>query len=343
MTTVPHTREESRARLEDIILGYQKTQALYAAAKLSLAEHLAPGPLEVGALAAATGAHRGGLYRLLRVLEYLGLVREPAPGTFELTDLGAHLRGDSSSGIRDEVLVNVELFWGAWGLLEHGVRTGESSVPLAHGAPFFEFLHRQPEQVGRFNRVMTSMVSQMAKAFVSAYDFGPFRTIVDIGGGRGTLLTTILEAHPRSRGILFDLPSTAEEARTSLRDSGLGGRCVCIGGNFFESVPSGDLLILSAVISDWSDEQSVQILRNCRRALAAEGRLLLIERLLAPDQPAPLSSFMDLHMLVIGGGTGRSEAEYRRLLTDAGLDLVRVVPTDSPRSIFEARPSTPGT
>ena len=244
----------------------------------------------------------------------------------------------SNSPLHDEILMTGDAFYAWWGRLEHSVRTGESSVRGIEGVSAFEYLHRDPEQARRFNRLMSAMIGSMAKGVLSAYDFRPFGTVVDIGGGRGTLLAAILAAHPRLRGVLFDLPATAEEARSALAALGLTDRCECVGGDFFAAIPAGDCLVLSAVISDWDDEKSVAILGNCRRSVAPEGKVLLIERLLEPEQPAPPTAFLDLQMLVIGGGTGRSAAEYRRLLAAAGFELVRVIPTGTARSIFEARP-----
>jgi len=326
------------AALEDMIGGYQKTQALYVMARLGIADRLAHGPQPADALAGAIQVDPGACYRLLRALEFLGVVREPSPGVFALTRLGEALKSDAPGALREEVLLTGDVFARWWGGLEHSVRTGESSVPGIEGVSSFEYLHRDPEQTRRFNRLMSAMVGAMARGVVAVYDFSPFRSVVDIGGGRGTLLATILEAHPQLRGILFDVPATIEEAKTAIAARGLGARCECVGGDFFAEVPKGECLILSAVLSDWNDDKCVTILKHCRRSVASDGRLLVLERLLDPEKPAPQSAFMDLQMLVIGGGTGRSAAEYRRLLASAGFDLARVIPTGSARSIFEARP-----
>ena len=154
-----------------------------------------------------------------------------------------------------------------------------------------------------------------------------------------SLISTILKANPQLRGVVFDVPTTIEEAKQAITAMGLTERCECVGGDFFAHVPSGDCLVLSAVLSDWNDEKCTVILKNCRRAVAVDGRLLVLERLLEPERPAPPSAFMDLQMLVIGGGTGRSEPEYRSLLRAAGFELQRVIPTGTSRSVFEARPA----
>jgi SAM-dependent methyltransferase len=330
--------EAEDIRLEDLVRGYQKTQVLHVAARLGLADLLAAGPRSAEELAGPAGADPRALYRLLRALAVLGVVHELRPGRFALTPFGRRLRAGAPGGAHEELLLTGDAFYRWWGALEHSVRTGESSVPGIEGASSFEWMHRRPEQVQRFNRLMSEMIGAMARAILAAYDFGGFGTVVDVGGGRGTLLAAILEAHPAVRGVLFDLPATADEARPLIAARGLAERCTCVRGDFFAGVPTGDAILLSAIVSDWDDERSVALLAQCRRALPPDGRLLLVERLLVPDEPAPPSAFMDLQMLVIGGGTGRSEAEYRALLAAAGFDLLRVIPTRSPRSLFEARP-----
>lgn len=337
--TPPDANVNAAEALSERVIGYQQTQVLYAAARLGLADHLSEGPMDPDALASRVGAHPGALYRLLRALEVLGVVSEPTPGTFALTDSGKLLRKDSPSGLHDDILMNVELFWADWERFEDAVRTGRPTTPQVRGATFFEHLHKSPEHTQLFNRVMKTMVGAMADAMVEAYDFRPFRRIVDVGGGSGQLLSAILRAAPQARGVLYDLPATAEEARAHMDAVGLGARCECVGGDFFESVPAGDLILLSGVIGDWTDEESVRIFTNCRGAIDPNGKLLLFERVLVPEEPPPFATFLDLHMLVIGGGSGRSAAEFRNILSPARFELSRVVPTRSPRSVVEATPA----
>lgn len=325
--------------LQEHILGYQRTQVLYVAARLGLADRLAEGPTDADALASRVHAHPESLYRLLRALEVLGIVGEPEPGTFALTASGKLLCADSPSGLHDDVLMSVELSWPEWGRLEDTIRSGRPATPEVRGEDFFGHLHANPESARLFNRVMQHMVGTMAQAVIEAYDFRPFRRIVDVGGGSGQLLSVILRAAPEARGVIYDLPATAEEARAFMNAQGLGDRCECTGGDFFASVPAGDVILLSGVIGDWDDEQCVRIFRNCRAAIEPGGKLLLLERVVVPEEPPPPSAFLDLHMLVLLGGTGRSAAEFRRVLSPAGFELSRIVPTRSPRSIVEAVPS----
>jgi SAM-dependent methyltransferase len=325
--------------LREEIIGYQRTQVLYVAARLGIADQLSERPVDSATLASRAGAHPESLYRLMRALEVLGAVHEPTPGTFALTDAGELLRSDSSSGLHDDVLMNVDLSWSQWARLEDTIRTGEPTTERVWGTSFFEYLHRSEEHTQRFNRVMKNMVGAMAEAVVDAYDFRPFRRIVDVGGGSGQLLSAVLGAAPEAKGVLFDLPATAGEARNRMDALGLGERCECVGGDFFESVPAGDLIILSGVVGDWNDEQCVQIYTNCRRVIDSGGRLLLLERVLIPEEPAPSTAFLDLHMLVLLGGKGRTAAEFANTLSRAGFELTKVIPTRSERSIVESRPA----
>lgn len=340
MSTRPTTNGAADS-LRGQVIGYQRTQVLYVAARLSIADHLSGNPMDSDALASRTGAHPGALYRLLRALEVLGVVHEHDPGTFELTAAGELLKADSPSGLRDDVLMNVELCWSQWERLEDTIRTGRPTTEQVRGATFFEHLHRDEEHTKLFNRTMQQMVGAMAEAVIEAYDFTRFQKIVDVGGGSGQLLSTILRAAPGARGVLYDLPTTANEARVFMDSLGLAERCDCVGGDFFKSVPGGDLILLSGVVGDWNDEQCVQIFRNCRRSIEPNGRLLLLERVLVPEEPPPPTAFLDLHMLVLLGGRGRSAAEFADTLSPAGFELERVIPTRSERSIVEATPSSP--
>lgn len=335
-STVP-SAQQIPAVLSNIAAGYMRTRALYVAATLELADHLRQRPQTCDELARTVEAHPRALYLLLRSLESLGLFREPEPGLFALTPLGMHLCKDAPGGFHSFILMT-GMFWTLWEGLPYTIKTGQSADQHILGMSSFDYLQQHPQEAAIFNEAMTLRVSAFAPAIVASYDFSPFHTITDIGGGHGKLLATILQAVPSARGVLFDMPVTIEGARQAMEQQGLSGRCSYVSGDFFAEVPGGDLQILSAVISDWDDEKSIQILSNCRRSLASAGRLLLIDRTLSPQEKASPLAFLDLTLLVGGGGTSRSEAEYQALLAKAGFELLRVVPTKTEVSIFEARP-----
>jgi SAM-dependent methyltransferase len=184
----------------------------------------------------------------------------------------------------------------------------------------------------------------MAVAVAATYDFSPFRTVVDVGGGNGALLIVILNANPKLNGVVFDMPGAAERATKNIADSRLADRCKAVGGDFFEKVPSGgDAYLLKHVIHDWDDERAVKILESCRRAMPPSGKLLIVEGVYPEriDQSldARGAAANDVNMLVNTGGRQRSETEFRALYEAAGFALTRIVPTPARVSVIEGTPS----
>jgi ubiquinone/menaquinone biosynthesis C-methylase UbiE len=207
----------------------------------------------------------------------------------------------------------------------------------ALGMELFDWYAQNPEEAGFFNAAMGNLSALAASELMRVYDFSAVRTVADVGGAHGVLLTTVLRANPAARGILFDLPHVIETAAEVIVAAGLSQRCELVSGDFFEAVPDGaDLHLLKQIIHDWDDERATQILKNCHRALAAAGRLLLVEMVIPPDnQPSPAQA-MDLNMLVLLGGRERTEQEYQSLLEAAGFRLERIIQTHSPFSVIEA-------
>src|SRR5262245_36383028 len=204
--------------------------------------------------------------------------------------------------------------------------------------PIFDCLGKHPEQASMFSETMVGFHGAEPATVAAAYDFSELKTIVDVGGATGNLLTTILGRYPKSRGILYDLPHVVRDASALIKARGLTDRVTIQAGSFFESVPTGgDAYLLSHVIHDWPEEQCLTILGNCRRAMNSNSRLLIIEMVLpAGDTPHP-GKMLDMMMLVGPGGQERTEQEYGTLLAKAKLRLTRVVPTESPVSVVEAR------
>lgn len=205
------------------------------------------------------------------------------------------------------------------------------------GMTIFEYLAAHPQEASYFNEAMIGFHGDEPQAVASAYSLGAGETIVDVGGGTGNLLAALLEGHPGTRGVLADLPHVIADARAFIQSRGLLDRVAVDATDFFERVPaSGDVYILSHVIHDWSEDQCLTILGNCRHAMKPDGRLLIVEMVLPPgDTPHP-GKLLDLAMLVMPGGQERTEEEYRHLLGRAGFQLTRVVPTASAVSIVEA-------
>jgi hypothetical protein len=330
---------QAQAVLQQMTNGYWATQIIYVAAKLGIADLLNSGPLGIQALAESTETHGPSLYRLMRALASLGVVREREAGDYETTALGRCLVRGSPGALQARAILNGEEWYAAWGGLLQSVRTGETAFDHIVGKPFFEHLAANAKSASVFNEAMASSTEGAARAVADAYDFSRFKTIVDVGGGTGAFLAGILQANPHARGVLFDQPNVAAAAGGLLTSAGVADRCDVVGGDFFEAVPGGgDVYMLSWIIHDWDDDRSVAILKNCRRAMAHDARLLVIEQVIPPGNEASLSKLYDLHMLVLSGGRERREDEYRDLLAASDLQLARVIPTDVPRSVIEALP-----
>jgi hypothetical protein len=321
----------------DMIKGFWVSRALYVAAKLGIADLLVDEAKSGEDLARATGTHAPSLYRVMRALDSVGVFTQDDRGWFGLTPLGATLRTDVAGSLRYFVIEELgENHYPAWEKVLHSVQTGAIAFDHVYGASKWQYMAEHPDEARIFDAAMSSFSSVVSAEVVAAYDFSSSATVVDVGGGDGTLLAAILKGNPSLRGVLADLPHVAEHARGRLKAEGLADRCEIAAGSFFESAPAGDTYVLKFIIHDWDDQRSAEILRNCRRAMAANGRVLLVEAVIQPGAATSFSKYVDLNMLVMTGGRERTEAEYRALLDLAGLRLTRIVPTHTELSVIEA-------
>jgi O-methyltransferase len=319
-------------------------QLVHAMARLQIADQLADGPLTVEELSSAADAQPGPMRRLVRGLASVGLVEVDSDDRVSLTETGALLGSDVRGSMRDMALHFGSEAFSAWGKLDHSVRTGEPGFEAVFDEPFFSYTKHNPEAGAAFDGTMTRMSQGVIAQAVAAYDFAGVRKILDVGGGRGHFVAAVLEAHPNLEGAVFDQPHVVEAAADYLSRSELSDRCAVIGGSFFESLPPGfDLHILKWILHDWNNESCGKILASCRAALPADGRLLVVERLLPEEtvtsrtlQPAIAS---DLNMLVnFGDAVERSLADYERLLRDSGFSLAEVIALQSGFSVLDFRP-----
>jgi hypothetical protein len=329
---------EAAATLNQLIDGYRITQMIYVAARLGLADVLAAGPQSSGELAARTGTHAPALYRLLRALSSLGIFREEAPDRFALTALAEPLRSDVPNSVRGlAMFAGDPQSWLPWGDLIQTVITGDQAFLRIFGLDNWPYRAAHPEANAIFNGAMTSNSRRDIAAILAAYDFAPFTTVVDVGGGQGALLTGILQAYPALRGILFDQPHVVDQAAPVLDAAGVADRCTVVAGDFFEGLPpGGDAYLLRRIIHDWDDAESVAILRQCRRAMPAEGKLLLVEAVIQPPNRPDFAKLSDINMLVALGGRERTEEEFAALLAEAGFTMTQVLPTEWRSNIIEA-------
>jgi hypothetical protein len=323
-----------------MINGYWVSQAIYVAAKLGIADQLKDGPKHCEALAARTGAHTRSLYRLLRGLASLGIFTETEPNCFALTPSAQFLRSDTPESLQAVALMSGEEHYRAWGDLLHSVKTGENAFEQVYGMPIFPYYAQHPESAQIFDRAMTGYSSTETEAVVASYDFSAIRTLVDVAGGHGSLLISILQANPHLQGILFDQAMVIEGAPPLIQAGGVADRCDVAAGDFFESVPKGgDAYILKHIVHDWGDEQAIAILKCCREVIPNTGKLLIVEQVIPPGNEPFMGKFLDLNMLVMcPGGCERTEAEYRTLLAQAGFQLTQIIPTQTFASVIEGRP-----
>ncbi len=324
--------------LRRLVNGYQVSQAIHVAAALGIADLLANGPRTSDDLASATGTHPATLYRLLRALASVDVFQEEEECRFSLTPLGDCLRSDapeSVSGWAD--FIGEPYHWQAWGDLEHSVRTGENAFRHIHGMDPWTYRSHHPELGAGFDRAMTSTARQQVASLLEAYDFGRFRTVVDVGGGNGAFLAAILSRNPDMQGILFDQPHVVAGAGPLLVQVGVADRCEIVGGSFFDTIPEGgDAYVLKSILHDWDDEQAIAILRTCRKTITDGASMLLVERELGAPNESPDSKFSDLNMLTGPGGRERSTGEFASLFETAGFRFVGYTPTAVGPGVFEA-------
>ncbi len=332
-----NTSDSPRDQLNRMIAGFWTTQAVFVAVRLRLPELIAKQPQTSDQLAATTGTHAKSLYRLLRALSSSGIFREDEQRQFHATPLSDVLCRDAENSMSGLALMRGDWQYAAWGQLLHGVQTGKTPFISVFGKPLFEHLTEHPNHAAIFDQAMVGVHGRETAAMLTAFDWSACGVLADIGGGNGSVLAAILKHSPQTQAIHFDRVDVSLRAQDNLGEAGLAERCQFAVGDFFESVPSGaDTYLLRHIIHDWSDDQALTILKNCRTAMNSGSRLLIAEYVL-PDGPESFhGKWFDLAMMVVTGGQERTESEYRKLLDQSGFRWVRVIPTSTELSIIEA-------
>jgi hypothetical protein len=313
---------------------------VYAAAKLGLADHLAGGPKSAAELAGSAGVHAPSLHRLMRTLAGLGIFTERDRQQFALTPLGEALKTGAPGSARATLMAFCgPAFWHSWEEFIYSLETGKTGFERANGMPLFDYLAQHPEEASYFSEAMVGFHGAEPPAVATAYDFSGVTTVIDVGGATGNMLAAILSRHSGPQGVLFDRPHVVRDAPALLKTRGVVARVRIEPGDFFERVPAGgDVYLLSHIIHDWDESQCLTILGHCRRAIASDGRLLIVETVLPTGDTPHQGKVQDMVMLVVPGGQERTESEYASLLDKAGFRLRRVVPTESVVSVVEAVP-----
>lgn len=315
------------------------SQAIYVAAKLGIADLLKDGSKSIEELAKCTQTHTRSLYRVLRALSSVGIFSEIENDCFELNLLATYLQTCVSGSLHPLAIMSSEKWhFKPWLDILYTLKTGNTAFEHIHGMKLFEYLETNSEAAQIFDEAMTSTTAILGGINITSdYDFSSIDKVVEIGGGHGTLIASILKTYPNMQGILFDQPHVVIGAKNLIEAEGLAERCQIIGGDFFQSVPSGgEVYILKQIIHDWDDTAAIAILKNCRIQMAKSGKILVIETLIPSRDEASFSKLIDLEMLVISGGCERNEAEYRALFKAAGFQLTNIITThSSPHAIVE--------
>jgi len=321
-------------KMMQMMAGKWISAPIYVAARLGIADLLTEGPKTVKRLAEETGSDPAYLYRVLRALACVGIFVESRERVFDLTPMAECLR----TGAMRPVALFLLSEWHnqAWERLTDCVGTGKIPFEEAHGLPCFMWLEQHPEAAGVFHEANAVKAAGSHSAIIEAYDFEGINSLTDVGGGYGALLLSILEAKPDIEGVVADRPPVLEEAIKAIRDRLLENRCSVVECDFFKEIPPGsDAYLLSHILHDWDDKRCRIILDNCRNAMGAHGKLLVVEMIVRPGNTFSVAKLLDLEVLVMGGGRERTEDEFRGLLEASGFRLERVIPTRESISVLE--------
>jgi hypothetical protein len=322
-----------------LLNGVHVAGAVSCLAQLGIPDLVEDGPRSAEELASQTGTNPQALYRLMRATACVGVLAEGPDGTFSETPMSAVLRSNAKPSLRALAIMGGREWHGrGWSRLEYCVRTGKQALDQVYGAHVFEYFKQNPEEAQIFNDTMTALSMIDGPAVAEAYDFDGIHSIVDVAGGHGLLLATILARNPHLKGTLYEVPHVLDGCRNG-PVTPVMERCTLASGDMFASVPAGaDAYIMKHIIHDWPDDLCVKILTACRKGVNAGGKLLVVDNVIQPGNHFSPGKFLDLQMLIFPGGCERTEKQFRDLFAAAGWRLSRIIPTAAADSIVEGVP-----
>lgn len=322
-------RPDLTFKMYELISGYWTACAIQTTAQLGIADILSQGPKTLSELAEATQSHEESLYRLLRAVTSVGIFEEKEDNIFVLNDLGATLRSNVPGSMRSMFLTMVGEFYPVLGDLSYGVQTGKVAFEHVNGAPLWKYLKEKPIAGVHMMEAMTGVSGAVLKEILNAYDFTPYSTIVDVGGGNGSMLFSLLYSSPLSRGTVFDEPYVVDETKKHIPED-LKSRCSVTSGSFFKEIPANaDLYILKWVIHDWSNEEAIDILNVCCNAMRVGSKLLIIDAVIPDELNKPyIGKLLDLNIMALATGIERTLHETKELLEKVNLSFNRLIPTN---------------
>ena len=326
----------AHAGILQLMSGNYVAGAVSCLAQLGIPDLIEAAPKSAEELANQIGADPVALYRLMRATASVGVLSEEPDGKFSQTPLSKVLCSNATPSLRAFAIMGGRKWHGdGWSHLEYCVRTGKQALEQVYGAHIFEFLKQHPEEGKIFNDAMTEVSMIDSPAVAEAYNFEGIRSIVDVGGGHGLLLATILKRNPHLRGTLYEVPHVVEGA-TNGPLGPVMDRCTLSCGDMFSSVPVGaDAYIMKHIIHDWPDDLCLRILKACRKGVNSGGKLLVVDNVIQPGNDFSPAKFLDLQMLIFPGGCERTQEQFRELFAAAGWRLSRIIPTVASDSIVE--------
>jgi hypothetical protein len=326
----------------ELVSGFWITQAMSVAAKLGLADCFQDEVKSVDDLAKEIEVDSRSLYRLLRTLASVNVFTEVEQGKFKLTSVGEYLRSDNPDSLRDLAIMHGDDWhWGSIGQMYRKFKEGKPVVHYLYQVDsYWEYLEKNPASQTLFNEAMVAVAKNFHTPFIESYDFSSFTRVVDIAGGQGTVLSSILKSNPHLEGVVFDLPRTVDEATQFLKSQGVADRCQTIGGDMFKSVPAGgDLYVMSYIMADWDKDSCIAILKNVHEAIKKNGKLLVIDSIIPAANEHSWIKWLDLFELCMGYGGPRTKEEYSAIFQEAGFKWSRTIDMNTPCSAMELIPN----